>query len=755
MHPHDRVHEKDEELGKRSDDLKPRRSPTASSLLQPWRWRKRRLLWAVAVTASLCYGVHLLSTGWIPSLDAIRASPSFPLPAPRPGSELQEPIGPPPRQRVARSGEGSDKHYYEGILKYYRLAASLHGIVRTMGGKPDNRNILFAVSSLKSAANLIPMACEMARWDRNYVHMILLGRDPLSLDDILTINGVTLDDCNVYFHDGRPDYTDYSTDDRAEASVHAAMRHVWDFMHPQAMIMDDSSEEDDFFVRAMRLEGAKMRRPIIEIPTGRYEEFFWMTRLDSGGLRNWFRPTIDILIHAPPDSSGGLLRLVKSLEGADYGGLRVPKLSIELPQEVTSFVRRFLESVNWPPVDDASPLAPSTLTVRHRVFSAHLSSEHAAVRFLESFYPKNLNDHHVLVLSAEAELSPLYLQYLHYVILEYKYSSYAIPEAEHLLGISLDVPSNFINGSDGFNPPIVANMNSPRFVDNKSYNQSSSAPFLYQAPSSKACLIFGDKWAALHNFVSNRITASHTGKAEKTKKVVAETEPAWMEFLLELMRARGWNVLCPPVPLATVHNDLSQIPEEFLREKTEGQKGSEVSRQSNHPEEEPFLLGPDAPTLATHLEREGAGYVPLHELLPFNGDLLELPHLPHLSYRGVLFNPIELRPQAEEFAITLRQYAGGCDAKDAARKRAVTDIANTDDLFCLPGMELSLDSERAERDSLFGPEVVASAVQQAVNKADAAAAQAEEATTTSATTSTAAASETLPPVGVMVESEMG
>jgi hypothetical protein len=162
-----------------------------------------------------------------------------------------------------------------------------------MGQRMANRNVLFAASSLQSVANLMPMACDMAKWDKNYVHLALLGRDALPLEEILEINGVSHEDCSVTFHDGRGDYSEYSTDLRLEASVAGALRHINEFMHPQAIITDDSSIEDAPFTRAVRLKGKIYNHPVIEIPEGAYEDFLWMTRLDSGSLGSWFMLVCD------------------------------------------------------------------------------------------------------------------------------------------------------------------------------------------------------------------------------------------------------------------------------------------------------------------------------------------------------------------------------------------------------------------------------------------------------------------------------
>jgi hypothetical protein len=36
---------------------------------------------------------------------------------------------------------------------------------------------------------MIPMACEMARWRRNSVHFVVMGRDNISVDGIKEVNG--------------------------------------------------------------------------------------------------------------------------------------------------------------------------------------------------------------------------------------------------------------------------------------------------------------------------------------------------------------------------------------------------------------------------------------------------------------------------------------------------------------------------------------------------------------------------------------
>jgi hypothetical protein len=67
-------------------------------------------------------------------------------------------------------------------------------------------------------------------------------------------------------------------------SVAAALAHINHFMHPQAVFIDKSEEEDEYFVRAMREKARDLNKPLIELPENSVEDLMWMTRLDSGSL---------------------------------------------------------------------------------------------------------------------------------------------------------------------------------------------------------------------------------------------------------------------------------------------------------------------------------------------------------------------------------------------------------------------------------------------------------------------------------------
>ncbi|KAI7084657.1 hypothetical protein KC356_g6527 [Hortaea werneckii] len=675
--PQSTVYSKDEELGKRDDDFRPKRSSATNSLMQPWQWRKRRLFLVVAVALFVYVFVKNIPTDLGPADERLGYTMRRPGQVPRsrpqtgtaPGYPKTEPVGAP--RRPPQKDEEADMHYYDGPIRYHRLALSLRGIKRTKGFALDNRNVLFSVSSLKSAANLIPMACEMARWDRNYVHFALHGRDSLPLQDILDINGVSKEDCPVSFHDARAEYSEYSSDQRAEAAVAGSMKHFQDYMHPQAIITDDGEIEEAFHARALRRKGKDMGVAVIEIPAG--------------------RPNVDIVVHAAPGNSGSLLRLLRSLESAYYTGMRLPKLTIELPNDVEPAVQNYLALMDWPQGSGSSHDKQSALTLHHRITSFRQTPEQASIRFLESIFPKNTVDNHVLILSAQAELSPMYLQYLHYLILEYKYSKFAAPDSENLLGISLDIPSTFLNGSSGFSGPKVADAPSTKLLSEKDHSQQDPSPFLYQAPSATASLIFGSKWATLHDFLTKRIDARHSGLSRKMEKLVSETEPSWLEYLLELMRARGYYILHPATPFVTMHNELAQLPEEYSRPPKEDKQASKPPETAPS-EEEDFLLASNEPTLHEHVEHEPRTTQPLHNLLPFAGDLPELAHLPFISHEGDLIDIAQNAERRDTYLPYFRQYVGGCGAEEAARKRVPHD-SNTDNLFCLPGIEVEYEDQ--------------------------------------------------------------
>ncbi|MCP5922245.1 hypothetical protein NL350_28285, partial [Klebsiella pneumoniae] len=73
-------------------------------------------------------------------------------------------------------------------------------------------------------------------------------------------------------------------------------------------------------------------------------------------------------------------------------------------------------------------------------------------------------------------------------------------------------------------------------------------PFFWQAPASDAILIMGDKWVELHGYVSRILERQQTKKdtpAFLAKKHATKKHPAWLEYVLQLSRLRGYLTLYP------------------------------------------------------------------------------------------------------------------------------------------------------------------------------------------------------------------
>lgn len=666
----------DEELGKKDDDHKPgavripKWTPRSASL----RLRRRRMLLAIMGLYLLYVLVKNMPAlgGWSRQM-TITAYQSAPHGIPSHGHDPtsnDEPTGPPPGYGAPKAGEPTP-HTFDGPFKFYRLAASLHGASHTYGYRAVNRNIVFPLSSLHSASTMLPMICEMARWSRNYVHAAFMGREDIDLARLLEINGIDQTKCPAFWHDARPDWSEYSSDDRAELSVMAAMSHINSFLHPQAAIVDDAASEDGFFVRGIHAKTEALRMPLIQIPRDRLDSMMWLTRLDAGSLRSWNLPSIDILIQVPPDSAS-VARLLKSIHSADYSGLNLPHITLELPAELDETVERYLDEFKWPPSGHQNHI-----TTRRKIGSQQATQEGSAIRFLELFYPSSKNSH-LLLLSPQAEFSAQYYQYLIFTLLEYKYSTYAEDDAAGVMGVTLELPSLLLDGKTKLGHPRATDMHSTRYVE--LFADTKSVPFLWQAPNSHATLYFGDKWVELHSFLTNRV--AKRSKAPQRPKLVSETLPSWVEYTLEFMRARGYALLYPGAisaeTLVAVHNELYQVPEEYAHPKANfGNEENAPPSQAN----EAFLRGEmsEMPP-KTPESKVISNSRPLHLVLPFNGDLPEIPHLPYLLHRGDQIPHFNVSSIADSYATKYREKIGGCTIPKGKQRKVAEKSAR--DLFC-------------------------------------------------------------------------
>jgi hypothetical protein len=204
----------DEELGKKDDDHKPAVLPRIRNQ-QPWapaRPSPRKTLKRLALAIAIGFAVYLFVRN-IPTDLPIRdrrrpvyehgdddSIKSFQRPPPPPSSKKSTP--PQPESHGGHETEAMAQSY-SGPVRFMQLAESLHAISSTRGTYLKNKNILFTASSLKSAAALLPIACQMGSELRNYVHFALMSRSEIGIDQLRAVNGVD-GSCHVIFHGKQP-----------------------------------------------------------------------------------------------------------------------------------------------------------------------------------------------------------------------------------------------------------------------------------------------------------------------------------------------------------------------------------------------------------------------------------------------------------------------------------------------------------------------------------------------------------------------
>jgi hypothetical protein len=379
------------------------------------------------------------------------------------------------------------------------------------------------------------------------------------------------------------------------------------------------------------------------------------------------------VVHAQPSASGSLMRLLNSLKKADFFSSALPRLIIELPHQVDAPTKQYLERFKWPP--SAVHNKGSLLTLHHRIPQHGLSSDENSIRFLESFWPADAFTSHVLVLSPQAELSPLFFHYLKYTMLEYKYSRTTSVLHRNLLGISLDLPSTYLNDSSSLIPPTT--------------NATTATPFLWQAPNSNAALYFGDKWVELHDFVAQLLDSQHKLPSSTIlkEKLVSKTYPSWLEHVLKLVRARGYSTLYPNFDsdsLVTLHNDLYQPPEEFS-EDIKAETPSDSGELTADPEKHLSLKHTETALITKSLLT----------LLPFDGDLPSITTMPFLAWDGKKIDIEELGLHTAAYSLGFRYEIGGCDLPAAEKVRYELSAG---DLFCLNDEKVEVERGDDEQD---------------------------------------------------------
>lgn len=253
-------------------------------------------------------------------------------------------------------------------------------------------------------------------------------------------------------------------------------------------------------------------------------------------------------------------------------------------------------------------------------------------------------------------------------MLEYKYSETKLDGFEiydeNMLGISLDLPSTYLNDSTSFIPPLGGDTET-----------SQVTPFLWQAPNSNAALYFGDKWVELHDFVARSLSSQHSLPTPQTmnEKLVSKAYPSWLEHILKLARARGYWTLYPnfenPDSLASQHSELYQPPEEYR---------ADLETENTDPEAE--LTADPAHQLSIKHSETPLATKSLLNILPFGGELPKISGMPLLSWDGEKIEAAEIGGHAVNFSRIFRREIGGCD--DSIKEKSRVDLS-VEDLFCL------------------------------------------------------------------------
>lgn len=486
----------------------------------------------------------------------------------------------------------------------------------------------------------------------------------MAMADILALSGIPEADCPVHWHEAQPDFALQSTEERMQTAVEAVLGHFHRALPLQAAFIDDRACEDGFLRNGVKSRIRSIGVPLLQVP----RPDAWLLTLDPRSLRQYAQVQIEILVQAPRDSSGSLLRLLRSIQDADYGGLTFPKITLELPYQVDPFVLDYLTRFKWPP---ASSPADSKLTVRHRVEAKLMSPAMASGRFIESFYPPVPANSHVLVLSPDTELSSNYYQFLMYMLLEYKYSTKLNLVSSMLMGISLAGPSEAGKGSKL----------------TQSSNSNDSPVLLWRRPSADAALYFGEQWAELHAFLTHRLSSDPELALSMNSEPTSPSEwPAWVKIASEWMQIRGTFMAYPTTeitdsPLVTMHSELHQPPEEHSRETLKqetsidevlklGNEGDILTAEGTRAQsdwERPMLSTASLTTVLGRIAHKKGSFVP------------EASDLEIYDFAGDALSWQEAKEKASKYAERFSEVIGKCSSR---RKEGSVETGGLAYLFC-------------------------------------------------------------------------
>ena len=636
-------------------------------------FRKRRVLIILVVLTVLYFFVKYLPTD-VPSVgDRIDSRTGRSQGRPFPVSHAPKQDG-----DTSASDTIGATQLYDGPVKFYHLAGSLRPHLYKKAHGRDN--VLFMLHDLRGAASLTGLACEMALHNRTNVHMGLVAPHDVSIQEIMSIIGIKIEDCPIFWHDARPDYNSKSSPNRQAIVVKSAISHMHAALKPTVVMVDEEQASNGIFGGALQDKLRSIWTPLSVVPSDALTSMSWVAGLDGGGLSLLNQNQIDIIIQPYQHSAGSLIRLLESIKSAHYSGLPFPRITVELPQEIDPYALKYIENFRWP---HDSPLSESKLILRRRIDDSKLSPAIASLRTVESFYPPTTSNSHVLVLSPDVELSPSYLQYLYLLTLTYKSGNPGKRITNSLMGISLDLPSHSLDNHTPFTVTTTPQI---------------QPLLLHQTPSSTATLYFGHHWTDLQTYISYRLRSDLTLTKTLTstpESSISPTHPAWLKLAQEIMQAQNTYILYPAFAktpeknLVTIHTESTQSPEEFWKDPrpitSESIKIPPLNANSS-------VLSADEPETPVHTVQAQAPHANMaHESTqsPFSlQSLLGLKHreqlpydidLPIYSVTGHLTDTDTSRSNSKAYADKLSLELGGCKDLD---HRDDKSIGRVEYLFC-------------------------------------------------------------------------
>lgn len=189
-----------EEMAKKDDDRKPPAVTSWAPARMGPRRSARRFVLLLAFFA-VAYVTYTLLRPTTEFRDYVPNFPTYEGPGPAHFDRVWPPSQPKPQKigsELTGHGPGATRDA-QTSLSLPALPATLEAVKNMLGDKGESKNVLFVSSSPKSAAALLPLACEMGRRGRNHVHYAVMSRNDMSIRELRSIHGID-DSCGVTFH---------------------------------------------------------------------------------------------------------------------------------------------------------------------------------------------------------------------------------------------------------------------------------------------------------------------------------------------------------------------------------------------------------------------------------------------------------------------------------------------------------------------------------------------------------------------------